>query len=107
MPTEKGASIFESPEQQTEVEEKLAKLGVRLLAIPAPTGEELHRLQGWRDGIERYGQDLWAIYHWIVRAQDGHTHGIYALGEWLEHFNVPDNTTKSGDYEEVSRARRG
>lgn len=100
------ASIFESPEQQADVEAKLAKLGVTLLTIPAPTGEELHRLEGWRDNIERYGQDLWAIYHWIVKGQSGQTHGVYALAQWLEHWGVPDNTTKSGDYEEVYRARR-
>lgn len=89
-----------------ETREQLSKLGVSLLSIPAPEGEELHRLEGWRDGIERYGQDLWAVYHWIVRAQDGKTHGIYALGQWLEDFGVPDNTSKSGEYEEVFRARR-
>jgi hypothetical protein len=86
--------------------EKLAQLGVQLFTIPAPTGEEKFRLEGWRDSIERYGQDLWGIYHWIVKAQGGSTHGVYALRDWLEHFNVPDNTEKSGDYEEVLRARR-
>lgn len=80
---------------------------VYLLTIPAPTGEELHRLEGWRDGIERHGQDLWGIYHWIVKGQGGSTHGIYALRDWLEHFNVPDKTTGSGEFEEVYRVRRG
>ena len=75
-----------------EAEEKLAQLGVSLLTIPAPQGEELHRLQGWRDNIERYGQALWGIYHWIVKCQDGHTGGIYRLADWLNDFNVPDNT---------------
>jgi DNA-binding LacI/PurR family transcriptional regulator len=72
--------------------EKLAKLGVQLLVIPPPTGEELHRLQGWRDGIEEHGQELWRIYHWIVDAQDGSTHGVYRLRDWLETYNVPDET---------------
>ncbi len=64
-----AATAFDSPE----LKEKLDKLGVSLFTIPPPEGEELHRLEGWRDNIERYGQDLWAIYHWIVKAQDGNT----------------------------------
>jgi hypothetical protein len=99
-------SAASTPLVSPDVEAKLAKLGVSLLTIPPPTGEELHRLEGWRDNIERYGQDLWAIYHWIVRAQDGKTHGVYALAQWLEDWGVPDHTTQSGEYEEVFRARR-
>ncbi len=76
----------------SDLHEKLAKIGVSLISIPAPTGDEKLRLEGWRDGIEKYGQELWCIYHWIVSAQDGNTHGVYRLRDWLEHFNVPDNT---------------
>ena len=75
-----------------ELHEKLAQIGCQLISIPPPTGDEKLRLEGWRNGIEKYGQELWTIYHWIVWAQDGNTHGIYRLREWLESFNVPDNT---------------
>ena len=74
-----------------ELEEKLAKLGVSIFKIELSEEEKL-KLKGWRDGIEEYGQELWNIYHWIVWAQDGNTHGIYRLGDWLKNFNVPDNT---------------
>ena len=65
---------------------------VYLLTIPAPTGDELLKLQGWREGIEKYGQELWTIYNWLLSTQNGSTHGIYRLRDWLENFNVPDNT---------------
>jgi len=75
-----------------ELQEKLAKLGVTLLRFPPPTGDEKLKLEGWREGIEKYGQELWRIYHWIISVQDGKTHGIYRLRYWLEQFNIPDNT---------------
>lgn len=75
-----------------EVEEELKeKLGISMFTIQF-SEEENMRLKGWRDGIEKYGQELWQIYHWIVWAQDGKTHGIYRLGDWLESTNVPDKT---------------
>lgn len=77
-----------SEEVQKELKEKL---GVELFKIEFSKEDNL-RLRGWRDGIEKYGQELWQIYHWVVDAQNGHTHGIYRLGDWLESFNVPDNT---------------
>jgi hypothetical protein len=67
------------------------KLNVHLFSIEFSEEDNL-KLSGWRDGIEKYGQELWQIYHWIVYAQDGHTHGIYRLKDWLESMNVPDNT---------------
>lgn len=76
----------------SDLNERLAEIGVQLLTIPPPTGDEKLRLEGWRAGIEEHGQDLWRIYNWIVSAQDGKTHGIYVLRDWLERFNVPDNT---------------
>lgn len=66
--------------------------GVQLLTIPAPTGDELLKLQGWREGIEKYGQELWTIYNWLLSSQSGRQDGIYRLRMWLESFNVPDNT---------------
>ena len=97
--------LFESPEQETKLKEELAKINVQLFTIPAPTGEELHRLQGWRDTLEKEAQYLWSIYHWIVKCQDSNAHGIYTLAQWLEDFNVPDNTEEGtrGEYP----ARRG
>ena len=89
------SELFGSPEQERELREKLAGIGVHLLTIPAPVGEELHRLQGWRDGIEEHGQELWGIYHWIVKGQGGRGHGIYRLRDWLEHYHVPDNTPEA------------
>ena len=83
-------SLFAAPG----LKDELAKMGVHLLTIPAPESEELHRLQGWRDGIEKYGQELWGIYHWVAKAQEG-THGIYRLRDWLEQMNVPDNTDEA------------
>lgn len=84
--------------ENQELKDKLGKLGIQLISIPPPTGEELHRLEGWRAGIEEHGQALWGIYHWIVKAQDGQGHGIYRLRDWLEQFNVPDNTDGSGEF---------
>jgi hypothetical protein len=69
----------------------LEALGVRLLTIEF-TPEEKLKIEGWREGIEKYGQELWTIYHWIVRLQGGSTSGIYRLKDWLEQFGVPDNT---------------
>ncbi len=91
---------LESLLSDASLEAKLAALGCSLISIPAPTGEELHRLEGWRDNIERYGQALWSIYHWIVKAQDGNTHGIYRLADWLNDFGVPDKTPpeKRGEF---------
>lgn len=66
-------------------------LGVQLFTVPAPTGEALHRLEGWRAGIEERGQELWRIYHWLVDLR-GTTAGVYRLRDWLEELNVPDNT---------------
>lgn len=63
-----------------------------LLTIPAPTGDEKLRLEGWRNGIVEYGQELWCIYNWLLSVQDGRTHGIYRLRDWLDRVNVPDNT---------------
>ena len=77
--------------ENKELQDQLSKIGVSLLKIEFTEEEEL-KIQGWREGIEEYGQELWNIYHWIISAQDGSTHGIYRLGNWLEHFNVPDNT---------------
>ncbi len=68
-----------------------AGLGTRLITIEFSPEEKL-KMQGWREGIEKHGQELWMVYHWIVAAQDGNTHGIYRLGEWLEKYGVPDNT---------------
>lgn len=65
---------------------------VQLLTIPAPTDDDKLRLEGWREGIEKYGQELWCIYNWLLSAQNGNTAGIYRLRQWLEDFNVPDNT---------------
>lgn len=75
----------------TDAEDELAKLGVTVLTI-AFTPEEQLKTQGWREGIEKYGQELWTIYHDIVRAQGGKTNGIYQLRDWLELFGVPDQT---------------
>jgi hypothetical protein len=66
--------------------------GVHLFCLPPPTGDKKLKLEGWREGIEEHGQDLWRIYHWVVWAQNGSTHGIYRLRDWLEKFNVPDKT---------------
>lgn len=72
--------------------EPVLPTNAQLLTIPAPTGDEKLRLEGWRDGIEKYGQELWCIYNWLLYVQDGRTHGIYRLRDWLEQFNIPDNT---------------
>lgn len=72
--------------------DELAKIGVTLFTIPPPTGDEKLRLEGWREGIEEHGQELWHIYHWIVDCQGGSTHGVYRLGRFLETYNVPDHT---------------
>lgn len=77
-----------SREVQNELQEKL---GVSLFKIEF-TKEENLKFDGWREGIEKYGQELWQIYNWIVAAQDGKTYGIYRLKDWLESFNIPDNT---------------
>jgi hypothetical protein len=66
-------------------------LGTQIITIEF-SPEETLKLQGWRDGIEKYGQELWLIYHWIVHTQGGNAHGIYRLRDWLETFGVPDNT---------------
>ena len=65
---------------------------ISLLTFPAPTGDEKTRLEGWRAGIEKYGQELWCIYNWLLSNQNGNTGGIYRLREWLVECNVPDNT---------------
>lgn len=54
--------------------------------------EEEAEFKGWRKILEEEGQELWRIYHWVVDCQDGKTHGIYRLRDWLKSFNVPDNT---------------
>jgi hypothetical protein len=79
--------------------EKLEELGVFILTIPPLTDDEKLKLQGWREGIEKYGQELWRIYHWIVWAQHGRTSGVYRLRQWLESFNVPANT--GGEHWEI------
>ena len=38
------------------LEAKLAEIGVHLLTIPPPSLAEQLRIDGWRAGIERYGQ---------------------------------------------------
>jgi len=81
------SEVFPSEELQADLE----KLGVSLLKIEF-TEEEQLKIAGWREGIEKYGQELWTIYNWIVDAQHGKTHGIYRLGQWLESFGVPNNT---------------
>jgi len=70
---------------------KDAGLSARLHVIQLSPEEKL-RAEGFRKGIEEYGQELWCIYHWIVHCQDGNTGGIYRLREWLEKFSIPDNT---------------
>jgi len=74
-----------------EIDDVLESLGVRLLTIEFSPEEQL-KLKGWREGIEKYGQELWTIYHWVVHVQRGSTSGIYRLRDWLETFGVPDNT---------------
>jgi len=71
--------------------EMLEKLGTSLFKIEFTEEENLMN-KGWREGIEKYGQELWQIYNWIVSVQDGKTHGIYRLRDWLISFNIPDNT---------------
>lgn len=71
--------------------DELGKIGCELLTIEFSPEDNL-RTEGWRSGIEKYGQELWCIYHWTVWAQHGSTHGIYRLRDWLEQFNIPDNT---------------
>lgn len=75
------------------IDQELANLGVSLLTVTF-TPEEQLKIKGWREGIEKYGQELWEIYHGIVTAHNGSTSGIYQLRDWLEKFGVPDNTKR-------------
>ena len=73
------------------LDESLEKLGVRIYKIEF-SEQEKNNIDYWRETIEDRGQELWRIYHWIVNAQDGRTHGVYRLRDWLEHLNIPDHT---------------
>lgn len=79
-----------------DITEQLEKLGIKLYTIKF-SEEEQQRIKAWREMHEENAQELWCIYHWIVQAQDGRTNGIYRLREWLEKYNVPDNT--NGEFE--------